>query len=141
MTRGAIMRTSGLIRASYAPPSTQPSIHGCYTNGIRLSNCLDRQTGRQKAMFPCRHKNAQVYRDEKNFKTERHDVIEAGFGCGLFRQAGRTYYVQQTSHGWKVVDSTPGASDDLDMRPMPEGETTYPAPTYCFECGGICNGH
>ncbi len=93
-------------------------------------------------MFPCRHKNAQVYRDEKNFKTERHDIIEAGPGRGLFHSGGRAYCVQLTSHGWKVIDSIPDvAVSELDTREMPEGETTYPAPTYCFECGGICNGH
>ncbi len=90
-----------------------------------------------------RHKLAQVYHDEQDFHPELHDVVESSPGLGTYydRKRGTTSVVQLTEHGWKVVSTwnNYGTSDPLERQEM---FTTYETPTqsYCFDCGGVCNG-
>jgi hypothetical protein len=92
-----------------------------------------------------RHKLAQVYHDDERpgFHPEMHHVVETSPGCGSYydRKTDTSHVVHLTEHGWKVVSSwnSHGLGDPFADEEM---FTTYETPTqtYCYECGGVCNG-
>jgi hypothetical protein len=92
-----------------------------------------------------RHKLAQVYYDDGiPFHPEMHHVVETSPGCGSFYDPKKdtNNIVHLTEHGWKVVSSwsSHGLGDPHANEEMFE---TYETPTqysYCYDCGGVCNG-